>query len=281
MTVIRTAVIQYESQPGKVEENIALSLKQMETAVQQGAKMIVLPELCQSGYDLTPEMANQVAETIEGESVSQWEQFANTHHVYIAAGLCERDGDNVYNSSVLIGPEGHIGTYRKVHLFYREKELFAEGDKGIPVFDLGWGKVAMLICYDLRFPEAVRMAALQGAELICVPTAWVAPAGTRQWDERGFCMQAYCTMAHASMNRLFLACANTFGRSTNSHFLGGSLIVEPSGWPIAGPAANDQRDMLIADLDLAQARSKAHNPKNNLLNDRRKDLYGQLPIEVS
>ncbi|MEH7253605.1 nitrilase-related carbon-nitrogen hydrolase [Neobacillus niacini] len=270
-------MLQFDSQPGNVKENIARSLMYMDKAAQQGAKLVVLPELCQSGYDLTREMVNQVAETIDGESVKQWINFARSHNMYIVGGLCEQADGLIYNSAVLIGPEGHIGTYRKVHLFGNEKEIFAQGDKGVPVFDLGWVKLSMLICYDLRFPEAVRLAALKGADLICVPTAWVTPVG-KKWDERGFSMQAYCAMAHASMNRIYIACADACGSFRNDQFLGGSLIASPSGWPVAGPASVDEPEFLIGDLDLSLARTKSHNPHNNLLADRRTDIYGEYSI---
>jgi N-carbamoylputrescine amidase len=277
LTKIRTAVLQFPSNPGNREENMGRSLHYLEKAAEQGVKLAVLPELCQSGYDLSPELAAQLAESIEGESVEQWKRLAHSRNMYIVGGLCEKEDGLIYNSAVLIGPEGHIGTYRKAHLFYHEKEVFSPGNTGFPVFDLGWGKISMLICYDLRFPEALRMASLRGAEIICVPTAWVTPSGL-QYDDRGYSMQAYCTMAHASMNRIYIACADTCGVYQHTQFLGGSLIAGPSGWPIAGPASVDEPEILIGDLDMMQARIKSHNPMNNLFNDRRTDIYGEFPI---
>ncbi|MBM4764871.1 nitrilase-related carbon-nitrogen hydrolase [Bacillus sp. B15-48] len=277
MTTIKTAVLQFESKPGNVKDNISRSILYMEKAAKQGAKLVVLPELCQSGYDLTPEMAQQVAESIDGESVEKWTQFASLRDIYIVGGLCEKANGLIYNSAVLIGPDGYIGTYRKAHLFYNEKKIFTQGDTGFPVFDLGWGKVSMLICYDLRFPEAVRMAAMNGAEIICAPTAWVTPVG-KQWDDRGFSMQAYCAMAHASMNRIYIACADACGGNQLTQFLGGSLIAGPSGWPVTGPASVEKHEFLTADLDLLQTRTKAHNPQNNLFADRRTDIYGEFTL---
>lgn len=276
MTTVRTAVLQFESIAGRVRENIDQSLIYLEKAASQGVKIAVLPELCQSGYDLSPQLAAQVAEPIEGESVRRWADFARTHQMYVIAGLCESANGLIYNSAVLIGPEGYIGTYRKAHLFFHEKDVFAPGDTGFPVFDLEWGKLSMLICYDLRFPEALRVIALKGAELICVPTAWVTPTG-KQWDDHGYSMQAYCAMAHASMNRMYIACADTYGAYRDTQYLGGSLIASPLGWSVAGPAPIDESAVLVADLDLMQARVKSHNPNNDLFKDRRTDLYGEYP----
>lgn len=276
MTRIKVAVLQFESEVGQIGCNVDRSLDHIQQAAADGARVVVLPELCQSGYDLTPEAAAAAAEEIGGETVARWAAAAREHEVYIVAGLCERDGDAVYNSAVLVGPQGHIGTYRKCHRFFRETEVFRPGNLGFPVFDLGWGKVGLLICYDLRFPEAVRLLALRGADLVCVPTAWVTLRGQR-WDDRGYCMQAYCVMAHASMNRLFMACADTIGPYRETTFLGGSLICGPDGWPLAGPAPSDRPTCLMAEVELKQARTKAQNAANDLLADRRTDVYGDYP----
>jgi N-carbamoylputrescine amidase len=275
---IHVAVIQYQSEVGHVEENVTRSLFYLDKASQEGVQLAVLPELCQSGYDLTPDLAKKVAESITGETVNRWVTFAKSRQLYLVAGLCELAGKKIYNSAVLIGPQGYIGTYRKAHLFYHEKDVFAPGDSGFPVFDLEWGRIGLLICYDLRFPESLRMLALQKTELVCVPTAWVTPKG-KKWDDRGYCMQAYCAMAQASINRFYMACADTFGEYRNTQFLGGSLIIGPDGWPITGPAAIDRPEILFAKLDLADARTKSHNPANDLLMDRRIDIYGDYPIK--
>ncbi len=278
MAMVRTAVLQFPSEPGQVDRNLQTAFHFLEKAAQRHAELAILPELCQSGYALTPETAAGAAEPVDGPTVERLSKFARARGMHIVAGMCEQAAGKLYNSAVLIGPEGLIGIYRKAHLFYREKEIFSPGDTGFPVFDLGWGRIAMLICYDLRFPEAIRMTALQGAELICVPTAWVAPAGP-MWDASGFSMQAYCAMAHASMNRLYIACADTCGTwGEGIPFLGGSLIAGPAGWPAAGPSPVDRDDLLIADLDLTLARVKSPNPMNDLFRDRRTDLYGEFPV---
>ncbi|MBM4765036.1 nitrilase-related carbon-nitrogen hydrolase [Bacillus sp. B15-48] len=279
MTTVRTAVLQFQSVPGDITNNINQSLLFLQQAADRGVKLAVLPELCQSGYDLTPELAREVAEPVDGKSVNSWKNFAMENDMYIVGGLCEADGDKIYNSAVLVGPKGYIGVYRKAHLFSEENVIFSQGNNGFPVFDLGWGKISILICYDLRFPEAIRMLALQGTDIVCVPTAWVMPQG-QKWDNNRASIQAYCAMAHASMNRMYIACANTYGSNTGSHFLGGSIIAGPRGWPVAGPASTEESALLIADLNLEEARRKKQNPYNHVLNDRRVDIYGEISIKV-
>ncbi len=270
--------MQFRSDPGRVRANRDRSLESLSRAVEQDADLAVLPELCQSGYDLSPNQAREVAEPADGPTVQRWARVARGEQMYIVGGICERDGDEIYNSGVMVGPEGHVGTYRKVHLYDEEKDRFEPGDRDLPVFETDLGTLAMLICYDLRFPEAVRTLALKEAQLICVPTAWITPTG-KQLDETGLCIQAHCAMALSSINRIYMACADLIGPCGATRFLGGSLLTGPDGWPVVGPAPVDEPEVLIADVDLTEASSKEHSPRNNLLNDRRTDLYGTYPIE--
>lgn len=269
----RVAVIQMQSVPGERAENLARAAAGLAEAARQGATVAVLPELCSSGYDLSAPQAAALAEGLDGPTVAAWTAAARQHGLYVAGGLAEQAGGRLYNSAVLVGPDGVAGVYRKAHLFAGELDLFAPGDTGFPVFDTPAGRIGLLICYDLRFPEAVRLVARAGADLICVPTAWVVLSGP-EIDDRGYCMQAYCAMAHASMNQVAVACADAVGPWRGGRFLGGSLIAGPQGWPLAGPAPAAEPAVLSAPLDLAAMRaSRQRNPRNHTWDDRRLDLY--------
>ena len=118
----------------------------------------------------------------------------------MVSGLNERDGDRLYNSAVLVGPEGYVGRYRKLHLFMNEKDYFQPGDAGLPVFDIGACKVGMLVCFDWQFPEAWRVLALKGADVICHPANLVLP---------GLAQRA--VPIHALTNRVYVVTGNRTG----------------------------------------------------------------------
>jgi predicted amidohydrolase len=175
-----------------------------------------------------------------------------------------------------------IGVYRKAHLFYDEQSYFEPGDSGFPVFDLPFGKVGMLVCYDLWFPEAARVLALAGADVICVPTNWVANFRRRVADERGWIMGNYASVAVATQNQVFVAAADRIGLEREIEFIGSSCIVGPDGWMLAGPAARGDEALLLADLDLRQAAvRKQRTPRNHAFGDRRPELYGELSAAAS
>ena len=108
-----------------------------------------------------------------GETTAAWSEAARRHNIYIVAGIAERAGGALYNSAVVLGPSGYIGTFRKVHLWAAENLFFEPGDLGFPVFKTPIGRIGVAICYDGWFPETFRLQALQGADIVCVPTNWV------------------------------------------------------------------------------------------------------------
>jgi len=199
---------------------------------------------------------------------------ARKHSMFIVAGITERQDAELYNSAVLIGPQGHIGTYRKNHLWGAENTIFAPGNLGVPVFDIGVGRIACAICYDIWFPEIFRLAALQGADLLCVATNWVPmPAQPGNLPM----MANILAMGGAHANSMFVAAADRIGVERGQPFLGKSLIVSYTGWPLAGPASLDREEMLVADIDLADARRNRNLTEfNERLRDRRTDMYGEM-----
>lgn len=204
-----------------------------------------------------------------GGTIGALVEVAREHNSYIVVGLAERAGDCLHDSAVLLGPEGVLAVYRKLHLFHDEQSWFTPGF-GLQAVDLPFGRVGMLICYDLWFPEPVRALAVAGCDIVAVPTNWVGSFKTTIYDDRGYCQGDYVAMAASAQNGVVMACADRIGVERDLHFLGASLIVGADGWPIAGPASNDAEEVLVADVDLASVeRARSRTPRNHLLTDRR------------
>lgn len=172
---------------------------------------------------------------------------------------------------MVIGPQGVIGLFRKVHLWDQENRFFDRSDLGFPLFDLQFGRVGTFICYDCWFPESYRLCVFGGADVICVPTNWVPMRD--QPTERDV-MANTLVMASAHVNSVFVASAGRVGTEHGLPFRGRSLIAGPAGWRIAGPASADREEILLARVDLAEAaRRRRLNVHNHLLLDRRADVY--------
>lgn len=273
---VRVACIQMEPRIGQKAENLERSLLLIAAAARAGAQLVVLPELCNTGYTFASRNeAFDAAEALpDGPSCRAWQTAAREHDVVIVAGIAEREGSRLYNSAAVIAPNAYLGTYRKNHLWGDENLYFEPGNLGVPVFELPAGRMACAICYDLWFPEIYRLAAMAGADLLCVPTNWVPMGG--QPDDLPV-MANVLAMGGAHANSMFIAAADRVGVERGQRFVGNSLIVGPNGWPLAGPAAFDREETLIADLNLAEARrNRTINGFNHVLRDRRADLYGDL-----
>ena len=276
-SLVRVACIQMEPHVGDISGNINKSIALIEEAVvNQGARLIVLPELANSGYVFkSREEAFSCAEVVgTGPASVAWMKLCKEHNCWIIAGMAERDGDKLYNASVCFGPNGHVGTFRKMHLWNEENLFFEPGNLGFPVWHTPLGRLASCICYDLWFPESSRIAALQGADIICIPTNWVPIPG--QDPDREAMANILC-MASAHSNSVFIAAADRVGTERGQPFIGQSLIVSYTGWPIGGPASPDKEEIIYADLNLADARRKRNwNEYNQPLRDRRDDFYGRM-----
>jgi N-carbamoylputrescine amidase len=274
--VVRVACVQMEPVVGHKQANVEKSLGLIGEAASNGARLIVLPELANSGYVFeSREEAFALSEVVpEGETTEAWIRIARELSLYIAAGICEREGDTLYNSSVLVGPHGHVGTFRKVHLWNEENLFFEPGNLGFPVWRTPIGRIGAMICYDGWFPEGYRLCALQGADIICISTNWVPIPGQ---DEKREAMANILCMGAAHQNSVFIAAADRIGTERGQPFIGQSLIVSYTGWPVAGPASPDKEEILYADCNLADARRKRNwNEYNQVLRDRRTDLYDEM-----
>lgn len=175
---VSVAAIQFTALPGRARDNRLRTLDFIHAAVTRDCRIIVLPELAVSGYCLDRALLDDAAEELNGPTLAAWTEIAAALNVVVAGGFCERVGGKLYNSAILVGPAGLLLHYRKLHLFDREKLVFAQGDLELNVADTPFGRIGVCVCYDLRFVEVMRALALQDADLVAVPTAW-----TRGFDQ--------------------------------------------------------------------------------------------------
>ncbi len=270
------ACVQMEPIVGSKQANVDKSVRLIEEAAGRGATLVVLPELANSGYVFeTREEAFEASEPVPGgPTCERWAAVAATHRLHVVAGICERDGHRLYNSAVVIGPQGYVGTFRKVHLWGNENLFFEPGNLGFPVFATPIGRIGVGICYDGWFPETYRLCALQGADIVCVPTNWVPIPGQDKGREA---MANILCMAAAHSNSIFIAAADRVGVERGQPFEGQSVIVSYTGWPVAGPASRDKEEIILAEVDLGEARRMRNwNAFNQVLRDRRTDVYAEM-----
>lgn len=235
------------------------------------ADLIVLPELFQSGYFFQSEAdLKGVAEPIpEGPTTQRLTSWAAHTGATIVAGMPEREGDGIYNSSVLVRPDGTTETYRKVHLFYEETTLFTPGDLGFPVFDVETrdGKsyqLGMMVCFDWYFPEAARSLALNGADVIAHPSNLVLPHCPESMPIR------------ARENHVYTITANRYGSETKREetltFIGLSEVCGPDG-DVLRQADREGAELGVVEIDPHEARERHINRYNDTLGDRRPTTY--------
>lgn len=268
---VRIACLQMAPLIGEPDYNRQLSTARILNAARNGASIVVLPELAQSGYlfnDLHEALS--VAEDLNGLTIALWSRLSRELNIVLIAGFCERINDHqVANSAVLIQPNGHITRYRKAHLWNGEKLIFTPGDQPPPVVQTPFGKVAMMICYDLEFPEWVRLPAMAGAQLLCAPVNW--PAAPRPVGERA--AEVVRVQANAAVNRMFIAACDRHGQERDVNWVGGSVIVDANGYPLAGRLSGDEERMVLADVDLSDAHDKSISLHNHVHHDRQPGLY--------
>jgi predicted amidohydrolase len=258
------ACVQLAPRVGEYEANQAAVA---EAIARAGADVVVVPELATSGYVFESlEEARGVARPAD-EALAPWVEAAGAS--IVAGGFAELDGDVLYNSAAIVDATGVLAVYRKLHLWDREKLFFTAGDALPPVVDTAHGRLGLCVCFDIEFPEIVRGLALRGAELVCVPTNW--PDEGRPDGERP--MEVVRAMAAASSSRVFIAAADRCGRERGVDWVGGTSLLAPSGFPLAGARASSAPQLLRASVDLAEARDKRIGERNDVLADRRSDVY--------
>lgn len=273
---MRVAVAQMEPRLAEKERNLDAALERLEEAAAAGAQLLVLPECAIPGYMFdSAEEALPHAEEIPGPTTEAFERECARLGVHAITGLLERDGDTLYNAAILAGPDGLIGSYRKTHLPFLGVDRFVTPGDEFKVFDTALGRIGLIICYDLRFPEATRTLALHGADLVALPTNFPM-AAKLQCD--------VIAPARAAENRIYLLVANRVGKERWGEFCGWSQIVDPYGTRLA-EAGETEETLLVADVELEKARDKDYVVPGEyelyLFGHRRPELYGALVEEES
>jgi N-carbamoylputrescine amidase len=273
---------------GPPADNIARALAGVADAARRGARLVVLPELflgpyfCQRKDDAA---AFPLAEPVPGPTTAALARAAREHRVALVGGsVFEKAPDGrFFNTASVFEADGTLlGSYRKTHIpediLYHEQHYFAPGDTGVRVFDTSAGKVAPLICYDQWYPEAARIATLQGAELLVYPTAigvideQVEANITGDWEQ----MWRAAQVGHAAANNVFVAAVNRVGREGAITFWGGSFVAGPAGNVLAKAGADEQ--LLLVECDLG--RVPALQAAWRFLPNRRPEAYGRLTQEA-
>jgi predicted amidohydrolase len=271
MTVVAAA--QLAPVIGDADGNRRTAAAAVTDAAAAGAELVVLPELCDSGYVFASAQEARGLATAAADSptLRQWRELAAAHGIVIVGGFCELGGDGrLWNSAALVDATGTRAIYRKAHLWDAEQDVFTPGSAEPPVVGTAWGRIGVMVCYAAEFPEWVRKPALAGADLLAVPTNWPAepkPAGERP-------AVVLNVQSAASANRIFIAAADRCGTERGVSWVGGTVIAGVDAYPLAGPVCADEPAVLVADCDLRLARSKANGPRNDVHADRRTDLYG-------
>lgn len=265
---MKIGYFQFRPRFGKVSRNLLT----VTTALRDAhAELIVLPELAFSGYYFRDreEAMSLADDPADSPVISALSALCREKRFYIVTGFAERNPgkDKCYNSAALIGPEGVIHVYRKLHLFHEEKNWFDAGDIPLKVLNVKGVRVGIMVCYDWAFPEAARALALQGAEVICHPSNLVLP----------FCQDAMVT--RCVENRVFAVTANRYGMDSRPHgelrFTGKSQIVTPGGKRLHR-APSQRQELHVVEIDPAEARNKHVTALCDLIADRRPEWYGEL-----
>jgi 5-aminopentanamidase len=267
---VRVVCAQLAPRVGEHAANVAASVRAVRDAVAAGADVVVLPELVTSGYvfDSAGEAAG-LAVTPADPLFGRWAEAAGG--AVVVGGFCEAGPAGLlHNSAALVAGGAVRAVYRKTHLWDREKLVFTPGDAPPPVLDTAVGRVGVLICYDLEFPELTRSLVLAGAELLVAPVNW--PLAPRPAGERA--PEVLNAMNVARLNRVAVACCDRAGTERGVHWTEGTTIVDEQGWVAA--AAGPGEGVAGAVLDLELSRDKRISPRNDLLADRRPELYGAV-----
>ncbi len=266
---LKIALAQFPCHVGNKKYNIRRITEFVKRATKEDAELIVFPEMSVTGY-ATRDLSYELAEEIPGTSTGEIERIARKAEVYIVHGMPERSSTGntiLYNTAVLTGPAGYIGKYRKLYLpthgVFEEKRYYRVGYQ-TPIFETDFGKLGMMICYDLFFPEVGRILRLKGAKLlVCISAS---PTVKRTSFET-------LTKARAIENTCFMACANLVGFENGLQFWGGSHVISPSGSLIAR-AKYDVEDLVFGNInfeDLVSVETFAPT-----IRDIRPELYASL-----
>ena len=276
MSKVKIACAQIDCLLGDVASNRAKVIDRIREAARQGAKLVILPECAITGYAFESlEEAAQFAEPLDGPSANAIARACQEAGVYAIVGFIEKDGARYFNAAMVTGPDGIRGSYRKVHMPYIGADRFlTPGDRPFEVFDLPMGKVGILICYDVSFPESARALKLMGAELIALPTNW--PPGARRTAE-------FVLNGRAMENHVNFAASDRVGVERGWPFIGRSKVVDFNGDTMA--EAGEAEQMLLVEIDFEQANNNrivnvAGSYEIDRLADRRPEFYTAITAPI-
>jgi predicted amidohydrolase len=258
---------------GQPEVNLRRIEEATRDAAAHGASLVVFPECAVTGYCFASlEEARPLAQSTDGEHVRRLAALCAAEHCHVVVGMLEASAaGDLFNACVLVGPEGLVGTYRKIHLPFLGVDRFVTpGDRPPDVWACGAARIGMNICYDVSFPETSRIMALAGADLVVLPTNWP-PAAISLSD--------FVMRTRAMENHVWVIGVNRVGRERGFSFIGRSSICDPSGNVVA--SAGDEETILYAQIDLLVARNKhlVRKPGEHEIDrfrDRRPELYGAI-----
>ncbi len=257
------------------EKNLQKISHLMKEAAKKGTELAVFPECCLTGYDLSFEEASQIAISIPGPETERIERDCREFNLFVVIGSIEAGADGkFYNSAILIGPSGLIGSYRKAHLPFLGVDRFLAAGNAFPVlFDTPIGKIGLMICYDVFFPEAARLHGLAGTQVIALPTAW--GAGDPQFPE--------FVRARAAENDIYVIGTNWAGTERGETYLGKSIIANPDGQTLA-QGSDTQEEILYAEIHPANTHRgrRIFIPgkfEMDIWNERRPELYQAIAVD--
>lgn len=270
---MKIAAVQMDVSLADPIANVDVMIDKLRETTTAGAALTIFPECAVTGYCFDSLEEGMVyGESIPGPSVDRMISACQEMNCYSIFGMLESDAGRLFNAAVLVGPDGFIGSYRKVHLPYLGIDRFTTyGDRPFEVFQMQGMKVGMLICYDVGFPEAARTLALQGADLVVLPTNW--PPGAE-------CMAEHSIPSRAMENSIYFAAVNRVGTEQGFRFIGRSSICGPSG-EVLSKANHSNPEILYAEIHPERARNKRiiRVPEKHLIDrfaDRRPEMYDLL-----
>jgi 5-aminopentanamidase len=273
--IIKIAGVQMAPRFGDKAANLSAIHALLNEAADLGARLVVFPECALTGYSFeSREEALSHAEPIPGPSTIAVADACAARRVYAIYGLLESDGDHLYNACVLIGPEGVLGSYRKIHLPYLGVDRFADpGNRPFAVQEVGGLRIGMHICYDGAFPESCRVLTLLGADVLVLPT---------NWPTQSECAAEHMMATRAMENVVYTIAVNRVGEERGFRFIGRSSIFGTRGEPLAfaGPV---EPEIIMADINPSVSRTKRliRVPGKNEVDriaDRRPEFYATIAV---
>jgi predicted amidohydrolase len=264
--MLRVGFFQFAPKFGEVASNLSKIVSALRDAE---ADIIVLPELPFTGYLFQDrsELVSLAEDPAKSPTVFSLISLCRDRNFFLVTGFAERSDDKIFNSALVIGGDGILHTYRKLHLFDTEREYFDPGDTPLETIELRGARIGIMVCFDWAFPEVARVLALKGADLLCHPSNLVLT----------YCQQSMLT--RCLENSVFAVTANRFGSEIRPRgiltYTGQSQIVAPKG-ELVYRAKSEEEELYIAGIDVKKARDKWMTQRNELFEDRRPEYYTDL-----